>query len=101
MSQGELNNVTNPAAQSSLNQALSPLVLGTLTAALNSFGDEVLPAPDSGPNDNQPGKQNAYNAHEQDLNSNDVVVMGDNGVKKIPLSQAPPQLKKAMQWNGQ
>jgi len=99
MSQGELNNVTNPAASSALNDALSPLVFGTLTAALDSFGNEVSPGTGNTPEDNDPQKKHADNSDMQDLDSNDVVVIGGGGVKKIPLSQAPQQLQDALNNN--
>jgi len=99
MSQGELNNVTNPAASSTLNDALSPLVFGTLTAALDTFGNEVSPGTDNGAPDDDQHKQHADDTNMRELDSNDVVVIGGSGVQKIPLSQAPQQLQDALNNN--
>jgi hypothetical protein len=86
---GGLNNVANPQAAGALNQALSPIVFQNLSDALVTLGDWADASGPSGDN-TAPGDQ------ETILSGGDVVEIGDNGVKTIPLGQAPPQLQKAM-----
>jgi len=91
---GGVNNTGNPAASSALNLALSPAVYQSLSSALAALGDwsDVPPEPAD-----QPG--NAGGGEETLLNGGDVVVIGGQGVKSIPLSQAPKQLQDALSGN--
>jgi len=87
---GQLNNVANPQAAGTLNLALGPVVYHNLSDALIAIGDwaDVPPGPGS---DNSTG-----GGDETILSGGDVVEIGNQGVKNIPLSQAPQQLKNAM-----
>ena len=88
---GQLNNVSNPAASSALNEALGPPVFHNLQDALQQMGDFTatdLPGTDDTANSGGDG--------ETILTGGDVAVMNDKSTKKIPLSQAPPQLQQAM-----
>jgi hypothetical protein len=90
LNNGGLNNVANPQAAGVLNQALGPVVFHNLADALAALGDWTaadLPGP---------GGNNAGGDQETILSGGDVVEIGDNTVKSIPLSQAPKPLRDAM-----
>jgi len=109
ISHGELNNVTNPAATSALNQALSTFVRNTLSSALSSFVDNDSPSsgkavtggddngvPDDSKHDKKHAKRQVAQNKETTLDQGEVAVIGGNGVQNIPLSQTPPALQNAM-----
>jgi filamentous hemagglutinin family protein len=87
---GGLDNVANAQASGALGQALGPVVYHNLTDALAMLGDWNAPDESGAGGDNAGGEQ------ETILTGGDVAEMGDNGVKHIPLSQAPQQLRNAM-----
>ena len=89
LNNGELINVANPAAAGALNQALSGPVRNNLADALKNMG-EWTPAGAAASTDNNAGGK------ETTLGGGDVVEIGDNGVKTIPLSQAPQALQNAL-----
>ena len=89
LNNGELNNVTDPAAAGALDQALSVGVHNTLLAAMN----DVQVVTDSNAAD-QDKKKTAGNG--QLLGGGDVVEISAGTVKQIPASQAPPPLKNAL-----
>ena len=86
---GQLNNVANPQAAGTLNMALGPVVYHNLSDALIAIGDWANVPPG-------PGTDNSAGGGETILSGGDVVEIGNQGVKNIPLSQAPQQLKNAM-----
>ena len=90
---GGLNNVQNPAAAGALNLALGPAVHNALNQALAWLGDWT--DTNYNPADNGAGGAGGGNG-ETLLNGGDVVVIGGNGVKSIPLSQAPGPLQQAL-----
>ena len=91
LNNGELNNASNPAAAGALNQALSPFVYETLSNAMKGdFTDNDPPV------DKSKDKRTADNGGEKVLGSGDVVEIGNDGVKNIPLSSAPKPLQTAL-----
>jgi len=90
---GQLNNVASPQAAGALNQALGPAVFHNLQDALQALTGWT----DAG--DTGAGDGTANDDGETILNGGDVAEVGDNGTKKIPLSQAPPQLQQALGGN--
>ncbi len=87
---GQVNNMGNAQASGALNQALGPAVYHSLVDALAMIGDWDAPA-ESGTDTGATGGD-----QETILSGGDVVEIGDNHVKQIPLSQAPKQLQNAM-----
>ena len=97
LNDGQLNNATNPAAAGALTEALGPAVQSALTNALSSLGDFTVdsdPAPDNGTEvaDHHPKKH----AGETTLHGGEVVSIGGDGVRNIPLNQAPKSLRDAL-----
>ena len=88
---GQLNNVANPQAAGVLGQALGPVVYHSLADALAALGDWAAPANAEGAGDDA-GDGN----QETILSAGDVAEIVDKGVKHIPPSQAPEQLRKAL-----
>jgi hypothetical protein len=85
---GQLNNVADPDAASSLDGALGPIVYQNLADALRVLGDWAdVPESAQGP---------ANGSDETILSGGEVAEMTTSSVKNIPLDQAPKQLKKAM-----
>lgn len=89
MNDGQLNSVANPQASGTLNEALGPIVYQNLADALKELGDWA-DVPDSA----EP--ETGENGGETILTGGDVAEMTSNGVKNIPLDQAPKALQKAM-----
>jgi hypothetical protein len=87
-----LNNVTNPAAASALDGALSFTVHATLNDALNSLGDWT----DTGTATTSGNPTAKNQPAETLLGAGDVAQVEVGSVKNIPLSQAPKQLQDAM-----
>lgn len=85
---GQLNNVTDPAAAGTLNEALGPAVHNALADALKTIGDY---------NDETAGTGAASAGNgETILTGGDFGEIGGSDVQKIPASQAPPQLQNAL-----
>jgi filamentous hemagglutinin family protein len=93
LNDGELNNVSNPAASSALNQALSAVVLGNLTDALKDLGDYDASAGNGG---GPAGTDVNGTPDEQNLGAGDVIEMGGGTVQNVPPDQIPQQLKDAL-----
>jgi len=91
---GQLNNVANPQAAGELNQALGPVVFNNLTNALQTLTGWT----DTGDTGAGDGTATGDDT-ETILTGGDVAEVGDNGTKKIPPSQAPPQLQQALGGN--
>jgi hypothetical protein len=90
MNSGQLNSVANPEAASALNEALGPIVYQNLSDALKTMGDWA-DVPEEGT-----GMSASGGDPETILTAGDVAEMTSSGAKKIPLSQAPEQLRNAM-----
>jgi filamentous hemagglutinin family protein len=85
---GQLNNASNPEAAGTLEEALGPIVYQNLADALKALGDWADVPDSSHTADNGEG--------ETILTGGDVAEMSSTAVKNIPLSQAPEQLRNAM-----
>ena len=102
---GELNNANNPAAAGALNEALGPIVHTSLLDALKAFGD-VTSDFDNGTGDGTPqtaktdDKKHKHTAEETTLNGGDVVMIADNEVRSVPLSDTPKPLQEALAGGG-
>jgi hypothetical protein len=97
LNDGQLNTATNPAAAGALTEALGPAVHTALVDALGSLGDFTVdsdPAPDNGTEvaDHHLKKHTG----ETTLHGGEVVSIGGDGVKNIPLNQAPKSLRDAL-----
>jgi hypothetical protein len=90
MNSGQLNSVANPEAASALNEALGPIVYQNLSDALKTMGDWA-DVPEEGN-----GTEASGGDAETILTAGDVAEVTGSGAKKIPLSQAPEQLRNAM-----
>jgi hypothetical protein len=93
LNNGELNNVANPHATSALNEALGPVVYHTLSDALQAAGD-FTDAYTTGATDDTAAA--GAGDGETILTGGEVAEVSDDGAKKIPLSQAPVQLRNAL-----
>jgi hypothetical protein len=89
---GGLNNLQSPAASGALNLALSPAVFNLLNQAVTSLGDWT----DTSYAPTDDGQQGAGDNGETLLSGGDVVEIGGNTVKSIPLRQAPVPLQQAL-----
>ncbi len=88
---GGYNNIQNPVAAGALDVALGATVHNALNSALAAFGDWT----DTDYNPGDQGNAGGGNG-ETEVGSGDVVEIGNNQVKTIPLSQAPAPLKNAL-----
>jgi hypothetical protein len=122
LNDGQLNNVSNPAATAALNQALGAVVQGNLTAALGALGDFGAAGytgdngggtgdngggtggsgDGSGGNGNGHGHGHSHTngtTNERDVTGGGVVEIGGGGVQNVPSNQVPPQLQDALNSN--
>jgi filamentous hemagglutinin family protein len=109
LNDGQLNNVSNPAATAALNQALGAVVQGNLTSALNDLADYGAADTTGGPGDNGDATGGNGNGsghghtngttNEQDVTGGGFVEIGGGGVQNVPANKVPAQLQDALSNN--
>ena len=89
LNNGEMNNVSDPAAAGALDQALSTAVHNTLLSALSDV-NVVVDADATG------AQKAETTSNGKLLGDGDVVEIGGGNVKQIPLNKAPKPLQNAL-----